>query len=80
MWRNSRIIWAICACFWGAGIIAYILCAIIIPTKSEVMNSEGYTDVNSQEKDEKNDEEKQKFIQIIVVYKSVKISYENNFK
>ena len=53
-----RIIWAICACFWGAGIIAYILCAIIIPTKSEVMNSEGYTDVNSQEKDEKNDEEK----------------------
>ena len=26
-----RIIWVILSCFWGAGILAYFLCAIIMP-------------------------------------------------
>ncbi|MDO4602300.1 MAG: PspC domain-containing protein [Eubacteriales bacterium] len=30
-----RIIWVILSCFWGAGVLAYFLCAIIMP-KSHV--------------------------------------------
>ena len=30
-----RIIWVILSCFWGAGILAYFLCATIMP-KSHV--------------------------------------------
>ena len=26
-----RIIWVILSCFWGAGLLAYFLCAIIMP-------------------------------------------------
>ena len=30
-----RVIWAICSCFGGLGIVAYIICAVIMPRKPE---------------------------------------------
>ena len=35
-----RVIWAILSCFGGTGIVAYILCALIMPRKPA-----GYIDV-----------------------------------
>ncbi len=31
-----RIIWAVLACMAGCGILAYLICAIILPKKSDV--------------------------------------------
>ena len=31
-----RVIWGIIACFWGIGILLYLVCAIAFPKKSEV--------------------------------------------
>ncbi len=31
-----RILWAILALFWGTGAIAYIICALILPNKSQL--------------------------------------------
>lgn len=50
-----RIIWGICACLWGVGILAYIVCAIAMPNKSEVVGNNGEYTVNSTEKNEEND-------------------------
>ena len=50
-----RIIWGICACLWGVGILAYIVCAIAMPNKSEVVGNNGEYTVNSTEKKEDND-------------------------
>jgi phage shock protein PspC (stress-responsive transcriptional regulator) len=34
-----RVIWALTSLTWGAGIIAYIICAIIIPEKPSFLNN-----------------------------------------
>lgn len=34
-----RILWALAALCWGTGIILYIICAFVLPNKSEVENS-----------------------------------------
>ena len=26
-----RVVWAVCAALWGSGIVAYIICALVIP-------------------------------------------------
>lgn len=31
-----RVIWAVISCFYGVGIVAYILCALIFPDKQNV--------------------------------------------
>lgn len=31
-----RVIWAVVSVFWGTGIIAYIICAFVLPNKSEI--------------------------------------------
>ena len=31
-----RVIWIVCSLLWGLGIIAYLLCALIMPKESEV--------------------------------------------
>ena len=31
-----RVVWGLAACFWGMGLILYIVCAIAFPKKSEV--------------------------------------------
>lgn len=33
-----RILWAICALCWGTGLLLYLICAFVLPTKSEVEN------------------------------------------
>lgn len=33
-----RVIWAIFCCFAGMGILAYVLCAIIIPEKTNIID------------------------------------------
>lgn len=35
-----RVIWALTSLTWGAGIIAYIICAIIIPEKPNFLNNQ----------------------------------------
>ena len=32
-----RILWAVFTCCGGSGLVAYIICAVIMPTKSEVI-------------------------------------------
>ncbi len=34
-----RILWAVCTLCWGMGLILYLICAFVLPTKSEVENS-----------------------------------------
>ena len=36
-----RVLWLIAAIFAGAGLIAYLVCAIVFPNKSEVVKSDG---------------------------------------
>ena len=31
-----RVIWIICSLIWGIGLIAYLLCALIMPKESEI--------------------------------------------
>ncbi len=31
-----RIIWILSLCFFGSGVIAYIVCALVMPKKSEI--------------------------------------------
>ena len=31
-----RVIWVIASCFGGSGVLAYVVCALIIPKKSDV--------------------------------------------
>jgi len=33
-----RLLWILLTAFWGSGILAYIIAAFIMPTKSEVEN------------------------------------------
>ena len=35
-----RLIWALITLFAGAGLLAYIVCALIIPEKSNIVDSE----------------------------------------
>jgi phage shock protein C len=32
-----RIVWAVLALCWGAGILLYLVCAFVLPNKSEVV-------------------------------------------
>lgn len=31
-----RVIWAVASIIWGAGVIAYLICAFVLPNKSEI--------------------------------------------
>ena len=31
-----RVIWVIASCFGGSGVLAYVVCALIIPKKSDI--------------------------------------------
>lgn len=33
-----RVIWAVVSCFAGIGILAYIVCALIIPAKTNIID------------------------------------------
>ncbi len=52
-----RLIWALLICFAGSGLLLYIICAIVFPTKSDVMKEqekdEDTIEVKSKEKKEK---------------------------
>ena len=48
-----RVIWAILAFFYGSGILIYIICALVMPSKSQVENKEkedSYINTDSKEK------------------------------
>lgn len=32
-----RVAWAVFGCAWGSGVLAYIICACVMPHKSQVM-------------------------------------------
>jgi phage shock protein PspC (stress-responsive transcriptional regulator) len=51
-----RILWVLIACT-GAGLLAYIICAIIIPSKTELERREGTSTTQSNEKTEKQDDD-----------------------
>ncbi|MBR2134159.1 MAG: PspC domain-containing protein [Eubacterium sp.] len=42
-----RLIWVIVTFFGGSGIIAYIVCALIIPAKP-MLNTDDYSDLNEE--------------------------------
>ena len=50
-----RILWVILGCCGGCGLIAYIICAIIIPSQSEVERSANNDPVETKEEDRTNE-------------------------
>lgn len=35
-----RLLWALCCVVWGTGILAYLICALVLPKKSDVYPGE----------------------------------------
>jgi len=33
-----RILWVVLALCWGSGIVLYLICALVLPNKSEIIN------------------------------------------
>jgi phage shock protein C len=46
-----RLIWAILSCIWGIGILIYIICALVIPTESDVWDSSQKADYKREQEE-----------------------------